>query len=188
MAAFLEEVFNFRQCEKCKHVVEKREGCNLMKCRCGYNFCYLCGDERRSYNHHICRPKKVRVIDNKLRDAIRAECPELRLLAYLVFVLPLDICWIIIFCLFILGVFILILVKGLLITPFKEITSICDEGECSKRIKIILVVTIFPYLMICILSEIEDSFVPKIREHCTKRNLFPLYHCIFEWLFKTFIN
>ena len=34
---------NYKICPKCKFWVEKTEGCNHMKCRCGADFCYKCG-------------------------------------------------------------------------------------------------------------------------------------------------
>ncbi|XP_006292499.2 probable E3 ubiquitin-protein ligase ARI10 [Capsella rubella] len=35
----------WRQCEKCKHMIERSEGCIHVTCRCGYSFCYTCGAE-----------------------------------------------------------------------------------------------------------------------------------------------
>ncbi|PKU65242.1 uncharacterized protein LOC110101456 [Dendrobium catenatum] len=35
----------WRQCVKCKHMIELSEGCFHMTCRCGYEFCYTCGAE-----------------------------------------------------------------------------------------------------------------------------------------------
>jgi len=32
-----------KQCPKCKHFVEKTNGCNAMHCRCNLVFCYKCG-------------------------------------------------------------------------------------------------------------------------------------------------
>jgi ariadne-1 len=36
---------NFRQCPKCKIWVSKEDGCRAMVCKCGTEFCYLCGSE-----------------------------------------------------------------------------------------------------------------------------------------------
>ncbi|XP_076915683.1 E3 ubiquitin-protein ligase RSL1-like [Bidens hawaiensis] len=33
----------WRQCVKCKHMIELAAGCYHMTCRCGYEFCYTCG-------------------------------------------------------------------------------------------------------------------------------------------------
>ena len=33
----------FKQCPKCRFWVEKTQGCNHMTCRCGMQFCYVCG-------------------------------------------------------------------------------------------------------------------------------------------------
>ncbi|XP_076886420.1 E3 ubiquitin-protein ligase RSL1-like isoform X2 [Bidens hawaiensis] len=35
----------WRQCVKCKHMIELAAGCYHMTCRCGYEFCYTCGAE-----------------------------------------------------------------------------------------------------------------------------------------------
>ena len=32
----------FKECPFCKHWVERTEGCDHMKCRCGKDFCYKC--------------------------------------------------------------------------------------------------------------------------------------------------
>ena len=32
-----------RRCNRCKFIVEKSQGCDHMTCRCGYEFCYICG-------------------------------------------------------------------------------------------------------------------------------------------------
>ncbi|KAI7737680.1 hypothetical protein M8C21_027849 [Ambrosia artemisiifolia] len=35
----------WRECTKCKNLVELAEGCYHISCRCGYEFCYTCGAE-----------------------------------------------------------------------------------------------------------------------------------------------
>ena len=47
----------FKMCPKCKFWVEKNQGCNHMKCRCGADFCYLCGDFMDMSRNHICKKK-----------------------------------------------------------------------------------------------------------------------------------
>ncbi|MCD7461003.1 hypothetical protein HAX54_044982 [Datura stramonium] len=34
---------NAKHCPKCHNAVEKNGGCNLVRCRCGQSFCWLCG-------------------------------------------------------------------------------------------------------------------------------------------------
>ncbi|XP_019101862.1 PREDICTED: probable E3 ubiquitin-protein ligase RNF144A-B [Camelina sativa] len=36
----------WRQCEKCKHMIELSEGCIKVTCRCGHMFCYKCGKSK----------------------------------------------------------------------------------------------------------------------------------------------
>ena len=45
----------FKMCPKCKYWVEKNQGCNHMKCRCGADFCYLCGQLMDMSKSHRCR-------------------------------------------------------------------------------------------------------------------------------------
>ena len=44
----------FKMCPKCKYWVEKNQGCNHMKCRCGADFCYLCGKLMNMKRSHKC--------------------------------------------------------------------------------------------------------------------------------------
>ena len=44
----------FKMCPRCKFWVEKNQGCNHMKCRCGADFCYLCGSLMDMTRPHIC--------------------------------------------------------------------------------------------------------------------------------------
>ncbi|KXZ48564.1 hypothetical protein GPECTOR_26g467 [Gonium pectorale] len=48
----------WKQCPHCKQMVERSEGCNHMKCRCGREFCYACGAQyhnRRAVARPSCR-------------------------------------------------------------------------------------------------------------------------------------
>ena len=45
----------FKMCPRCKYWVEKNQGCNHMKCRCGADFCYLCGDFMDMSRQHKCK-------------------------------------------------------------------------------------------------------------------------------------
>ncbi|KAL4473479.1 hypothetical protein ABPG74_022343 [Tetrahymena malaccensis] len=47
----------FKQCSKCKIWVEKNQGCDHMTCRCGYEFCYICGG---IYNQCQCQNQLLR--------------------------------------------------------------------------------------------------------------------------------
>ncbi|KIJ45091.1 hypothetical protein M422DRAFT_29940 [Sphaerobolus stellatus SS14] len=42
-----------RTCRKCKTAFVKSSGCNLLRCKCGYEMCYLCREDLRDvgYNH-----------------------------------------------------------------------------------------------------------------------------------------
>ncbi|KAM3298713.1 hypothetical protein ACQJBY_040272 [Aegilops geniculata] len=42
----------WQRCPKCQMFVEKLEGCNYIKCRCGYSFCYRCASELSAQNHY----------------------------------------------------------------------------------------------------------------------------------------
>eukprot|EP01119_Soliformovum_irregulare_P015496 TRINITY_DN4362_c0_g2_i3.p1 TRINITY_DN4362_c0_g2~~TRINITY_DN4362_c0_g2_i3.p1 ORF type:complete len:493 (+),score=104.76 TRINITY_DN4362_c0_g2_i3:122-1480(+) len=41
---------SWKKCNRCKIFVAKNEGCDHMTCRCGYQFCYRCG------NKYPCKP------------------------------------------------------------------------------------------------------------------------------------
>jgi hypothetical protein len=44
-------------CPKCRSLIERREGCNHMVCRCKHEFCWLCGDVYRGghFVGGVCR-------------------------------------------------------------------------------------------------------------------------------------
>ena len=50
---FFENNLHYRQCSNCKNVIEKNQGCNHITCRCGHQFCYICG-ELWNDNGHLC--------------------------------------------------------------------------------------------------------------------------------------
>lgn len=39
---------------QCRHLIEKASGCNHMVCRCGQQFCYLCGEAWRQCSARAC--------------------------------------------------------------------------------------------------------------------------------------
>lgn len=39
----LGDEFGWKRCYRCGAMVERSDGCNHMKCRCGKEFCYVCG-------------------------------------------------------------------------------------------------------------------------------------------------
>ncbi|KAL7125407.1 hypothetical protein ABFS83_14G115300 [Erythranthe nasuta] len=46
----------WNRCPRCRHFVELREGCKIVKCRCGISFCYKCG---KLVNQHWCSCDKT---------------------------------------------------------------------------------------------------------------------------------
>ncbi|KAH0888689.1 hypothetical protein HID58_051118 [Brassica napus] len=58
----------WRQCGKCKHMIERSVGCNMMRCRCGYEFRYACGKQWNSSSHYQCHPH-IDQLGNKVPQA-----------------------------------------------------------------------------------------------------------------------
>jgi hypothetical protein len=52
---------NFRDCKRCGIKIEKESGCDKIKCRCGFRFCYHCGAENAQCN---CTPLEHGFWDN----------------------------------------------------------------------------------------------------------------------------
>lgn len=53
MLAKLAEKKKWKACPMCKVTIEKTQGCDHMRCRCGVSFCYRCGNQRCSCHHHL---------------------------------------------------------------------------------------------------------------------------------------
>lgn len=58
----------WKQCPKCRHMVQRSYGCDYMACRCGAKFCYSCGHETRE-----CQCRHM----GPLRQAHGEEVPEM---------------------------------------------------------------------------------------------------------------
>lgn len=50
---FFENNLHYRQCRKCKTIIELNQGCNHMTCKCSHQFCYICGKDWND-NGHLC--------------------------------------------------------------------------------------------------------------------------------------
>ena len=59
--AWINSAGNVRRCGRCGNAVLKASGCDKMKCRCGYRFCYQCGAENAQCG---CTPSSHGFIDN----------------------------------------------------------------------------------------------------------------------------
>lgn len=68
----IEDDLNFRKCRRCGIYIEKKDGCDKMKCRCGYRFCFICGSENAQCN---CTPASHGFWDN---DTNRGDFQNLR--------------------------------------------------------------------------------------------------------------
>ncbi|KAG2558383.1 hypothetical protein PVAP13_8NG110704 [Panicum virgatum] len=44
----------WKRCPQCKYFVEKHNGCVHMTCRCGFQFCYACGEPWGQPDHSSC--------------------------------------------------------------------------------------------------------------------------------------
>lgn len=49
---YLRKMYNYIKCKSCMRLVEKSKGCNHMTCKCGFEFCYICGQAWRG--HRVC--------------------------------------------------------------------------------------------------------------------------------------
>ena len=49
---FLLKNHKYKRCKKCKMVIEKNQGCNQITCKCGNQFCYVCGADWTPPHYH----------------------------------------------------------------------------------------------------------------------------------------
>lgn len=58
-----------RKCPKCNAWVEKNKGCDHIICKCGNNFCYLCGENLEPHSlDHICKANQENVSINQVYE------------------------------------------------------------------------------------------------------------------------
>jgi len=55
---------NTKQCPDCKRFVQKNRGCNHMTCKCGAQFCWICGESYRT--HRLPRPCLTPSVRNRI--------------------------------------------------------------------------------------------------------------------------
>ncbi|ORZ30456.1 hypothetical protein BCR44DRAFT_117819 [Catenaria anguillulae PL171] len=73
----------WKRCPGCQTLVERKDGCNFIKCACGEGFCYRCGKkythlERTAANQHGqpgCRCNLFDVPDELARELARNQAP-----------------------------------------------------------------------------------------------------------------
>lgn len=86
LADNLAELEGWKRCYKCKLLIEHREACQHMTCRCGAEFCYVCGarwrtcsctmDQLRAYKdaaqaRHAARTEQEEAEERELQEALR---------------------------------------------------------------------------------------------------------------------
>jgi IBR domain, a half RING-finger domain len=55
-----------QRCRRCHAAIEKNEGCRHMTCRCGYEFCWTCGQEWTRSHWMVCFPLAPRYNANQI--------------------------------------------------------------------------------------------------------------------------
>ncbi|KAM7266312.1 hypothetical protein ACFE04_004209 [Oxalis oulophora] len=51
----------WQRCPTCRHCIQRRAGCTMIKCRCKTRFCYKCGVKWQEHTNTICRYAAERV-------------------------------------------------------------------------------------------------------------------------------
>ncbi|KAF1801813.1 hypothetical protein V8B55DRAFT_1326639 [Mucor lusitanicus] len=61
---------SWTRCPKCQHLVERKNGCNTMLCKCGTEFCYRCGGYSSKHNCanncHLLLPDQVEALRSRM--------------------------------------------------------------------------------------------------------------------------
>lgn len=71
------------RCPHCREVISRSYGCNSIRCRCGYEFCYMCGS--RSRNHtclgkcHQLSAQQLQELRNKMYEKSSNEMAKKKL-------------------------------------------------------------------------------------------------------------
>ncbi|XP_043694509.1 probable E3 ubiquitin-protein ligase RNF217 [Telopea speciosissima] len=65
----------WRRCPGCKYHVERNEGCQNIKCRCGVLFCYTCGKVKNACE---CNRRNIMVEGNMENRVVRTNVANLR--------------------------------------------------------------------------------------------------------------
>ncbi|TVU23613.1 hypothetical protein EJB05_25988, partial [Eragrostis curvula] len=66
---------NTKHCPRCRQPIEKNQGCNHMRCRCGHAFCWLCLGPAGKGNHYMCvgQPQHVRNVGGSKEEQKRRQ-------------------------------------------------------------------------------------------------------------------
>ncbi|TVU23614.1 hypothetical protein EJB05_25989, partial [Eragrostis curvula] len=55
---------NTKHCPRCRKPIEKNQGCNHMRCRCGHHFCWLCLGPAGGTDHYSCEGQPRQHVKN----------------------------------------------------------------------------------------------------------------------------
>ena len=56
---YFKKNLKYQTCKACKAIVEKKSGCDRIKCKCGNIFCYLCGKNLGDSTPHSCQMRDL---------------------------------------------------------------------------------------------------------------------------------